>query len=533
MHSQSSALLHESLFKEGEFNPNAPALRFKAERCSYGELAQKVMRVSESLQHFDSGTRIAVLLPNCPESVVAAYASFASGNIFVPINPLLRPRQIQHILNDSGASVLVTARYLLDSFTSTRELPGEITTVVLIDDLNPGRNLPRGVKLHSWSYLLHGRRETRSAADETPKTPDPAVLLYTSGSTGLAKGILISHQNLIDGAEIVSGYLGNTRNDRILAALPVSFDYGFSQVTTSLLSGAELVLTNFSLPQQLVSEIVQNRVTGLAGVPTMWQQLIDCSWPAGCDEHLRYITNSGGRLSRDTLARLRSRFGKTRVFLMYGLTEAFRSSYLDPDLIDERPDSIGKALPGVQLHVVNERGELCAPGEPGELVHSGKLVTLGYWNNPAASANRFRPPPSSCRLDTAEPPSVWTGDIVTLDSDGFLYFSERADQLLKCSGYRVSPSEIEQAILESGLADEVVAVGLPDERRGHRVAIALVPSNPNEDNDFAIRHVCARELPPYMQPEEILVVEALPVTPNGKPDRQAIRSMFRTNDSAS
>ena len=211
---------------------------------------------------------------------------------------------------------------------------------------------------------------------------------------------------------------------------------------------------------------------------------------------------------------------------MYGLTEAFRSSYLDPELVDRYPDSIGRAIPGVSLHVVNRQGELCQAGETGELVHSGALVTLGYWNNSEATARRFRTLPGSVDSAPSSEFAVWTGDIVRQDKNGILYFVERADHMLKCSGYRISPMEIEETIYESGLVEQVIAVGLPAANHGQRIALAVVPKSKGEDNDFAIRHVCARELPPYMQPDELLILETLPLTANRKPDRLATKEMF-------
>jgi acyl-CoA synthetase (AMP-forming)/AMP-acid ligase II len=195
-------------------------------------------------------------------------------------------------------------------------------------------------------------------------------------------------------------------------------------------------------------------------------------------------------------------------------------------LVDEYPDSIGRPIPGVQLHVVRPDGTLCAPDEPGELVHSGALVALGYWNDPEATAEKFRPLPASSGTDLQPELAVWTGDIAKQDRNGLLFFLERADSMLKCSGYRISPTEIEETIYESGLVKHVVAVGIPDEINGQRIGLAVVPKSAHDDTDFALRYVCARELPPYMQPAEISVLDHLPVNANGKPDRASIEALF-------
>ena len=214
---------------------------------------------------------------------------------------------------------------------------------------------------------------------------------------------------------------------------------------------------------------------------------------------------------------------------MYGLTEAFRSSYLDPSLVEQYPDSIGKALPGVDLYVVRPDGSLCQANEPGELVHTGALVALGYWNDAEATERRFRPIRVASDAEGSSRRAVWSGDIVTRDEDGLLFFVERADSMIKCSGYRISPTEIEETVYESGLVKHVAAVGIPDSAVGQRIGLVVVPKSAHEDIDFALRHVCARELPPYMQPDEILVLEKLILTANGKPDRTAMEKLFRSH----
>src|SRR5690606_1031648 len=304
-----------------------------------------------------------------------------------------------------------------------------------------------------------------------------AALLYTSGSTGRPKGVVLSHRNLVSGAHIVSGYLQNTRSDRILAALPLSFDYGLSQVTTALAVGACAVLTTYVLPAALVQEVVRERITGLAGVPTMWMNLSALEWPPEATQRLRYITNSGGALAAAVIERLRRRLPNTKIFCMYGLTEAFRSTYLDPDELSQRMGSIGKAIPGQEIIVVRPDGSQCEPEEVGELVHRGSLVTLGYWNDPELTARRFRP----LRRTPAQVPhvdiAVWSGDLVKTDAEGYLYFVGREDHMIKSSGYRISPSDIEEIVLEVPGVLEAAVVGVPDETLGQRIAVAVVPSD--------------------------------------------------------
>ncbi len=369
------------VIKHADSQPEATAIGFKQDTVTYNDLLEATAKLANSLQsgNHAPGSCVAVLLPNCPESIVAALAAFAVGLIYVPINPLLRRRQLLHVLQNSGARTLVTTNYLFTPLARDPDFTDQLDCVILTDSESS-----RAPQLSGHAPRVEGLNEftagfsTRLPTEKCSVTNEaPAVIFYTSGSTGKAKGVLVSNKNITDGARIVAGYLENSKSDRLLAALPLSFDYGFSQVTTALFTGGAAVLTNYTLPQPLLSEVLIHKATGLAGVPTMWLQLANTRWPEGDYSGLRYLTNSGGRIANSVLRKVRSHLPRARFYLMYGLTEAFRSSFLEPDKIDEKPDSIGKAIPEVELHVLNEKGKSCAPDEPGELVHSGALHNIG------------------------------------------------------------------------------------------------------------------------------------------------------------
>lgn len=522
----SIALLHAMLKINSTLRPDASALGYGDEKFTWKELADLVDRVAAEFMKLGvtRRSRVAVLLSNRPESVVSAFATMSIGGIFVPVNPLLRPRQISHIMRDCEPSLLVTTGYFASILEDCIQVTGSLKSVVLVDEL-PGGSAYGRVNTSHWQNLV-SEKSVSSSITHPLASDDPAIIFYTSGSTGLAKGVLLSHRNLLDGARIVSRYLASTEVDRILAALPISFDYGFSQVTIGTYVGAETILTNFSLPQQLRSEVIKHEITGLAGVPTMWRHIASLEWPDSVLQRLRYITNSGGHLPLIVQEELRNSFPETEMFLMYGLTEAFRSTILDAKLAQSRPDSIGMPLPGVNIHVINEDGNPCDIDEPGELVHSGALVATGYWNNPEATARKFRQLPALIHIDDSDRTAVWSGDIVRKDKDGLLYFLERSDFMIKSSGYRISPAEIEDAVLESRLVDSVVAIGIPDEKLGQRIGLAVVPLSAQFCEELAIRHLCALSLPPFMQPDEIRFLSELPLTANGKPDRHELYSLF-------
>lgn len=351
-----------------------------------------------------------------------------------------------------------------------------------------------------------------------------AAILYTSGSTGRPKGVVLSHRNLVAGAASVASYLGNNADDRILSVLPLSFDYGLNQLTTAFEVGACAVLMNYLLPRDIPAAVAVHGITGLAAVPALWTQLARQAWPQV--DTLRYITNSGGVMPQATLASLRRMLPATKVFLMYGLTEAFRSTYLPPEELDRRPDSIGRAIPNAEVLVLRPDGSPCAAGEPGELVHRGALVSLGYWNDAAQTAQRFRPLPRSGAGLPLPEIAVWSGDTVKRDEEGFLYFVGRADDMIKVSGYRISPAEIEEVILASGLAAEAAALGVPHPALGQ--AIVIVAKRAEKDvTPATLLQECRRCLPAYMLPSHIAVNEEdLPRNPNGKIDRKALQAEF-------
>ena len=321
---------------------------------------------------------------------------------------------------------------------------------------------------------------------------DIAAIFYTSGSTGKPKGVVLSHRNLLVGGASVSQYLENDEKDCILAALPLSFDAGFSQLTTGFTAGAHVVLVNYLLPGDVVRLCAKHRVTGLTCVPPLWIQLIDQDWPAEATQSLRYFANTGGRMPKTTLDRLRAIFPAAKPFLMYGLTEAFRSTYLDPSEVDRRPDSIGKAIPNAEILVVREDGSPCDPGEEGELVHRGALVAMGYWNDPERTAERFRPAPGrDAAVCTPRPRSgraTWSSPTRRASCTS----SGRRDEMIKTSGYRVSPAEIEEVAYATGLVGDAVALGVEDPRLGQHVLLAVSPANGNGlDPDVPAHASCA------------------------------------------
>jgi len=505
---------------------DAPAVTFRSHTLSYSELRDRVSRAASGLHALgvQRGDRVVVYAEKRIETVVALLATAAAGAVFVPVNPLSRPRQLGHVLADCGARVVITTaeRWATVRAVLVPDTPAGHVVLIgrpagpAVPGQGPGE---AGWRVHDWAALARAAPVLVPGAAAVIDQ-DVAAILYTSGSSGQPKGVVLSHRNILAGAASVASYLGHGPDDVLLAVLPLSFDAGLSQVTTALIAGAHVVLMNYLLPAGVIRLCASHQITGLTCVPPLWLQLAGPDWPAGATRRLRYFASTGGRMPRVTLDRLRGQFPGAEPFLMYGLTEAFRSAYLNPAEVDRRPDSIGKAIPNAEILVVRPDGSPCAPGEHGELVHRGALVALGYWNDPARTAERFRPVPGSAgpRPEIA----VWSGDTVYRDDDGFLYFVGRTDEMIKTSGYRVSPAEIEEAAYATGLVAEAVALGVEDAQLGQRIVLAVTMRGPGRGGDELSRAL-AGQLPAYMRPQHIDVLPQLPRSPNGKFDRAGLR----------
>ena len=458
---------------------------------TYAELDDAVGRNAAQLlaTGLQRGDRVASWMGKTMLACVLPVAAARAGLVHVPINPVLRRAQTAHILADSGAKLLIANHARLQSLGQ--------------GDLSKARPMP----LEAW--LAPGPALPASACD-----PNELVsLLYTSGSTGRPKGVMLSHANLWLGAVSVAHYLGLASHDRTLAVLPLAFDYGQNQLLAAWACGSTAIAFDYLLPRDVIRAIGRHDVTVLAGVPPLWLQLAEQDW-GEASATLRTLTNSGGHLPEPLVRRLRTLFPQAKLHLMYGLTEAFRSSSLDPALVDTHPDSVGTAIPFAELRVVRPDGSDAEPGEEGELVHSGPLVAQGYWKDPERTAHRFRKGPNG--------KEVWSGDTVVKGKDGLIRFRGRDDAMIKVSGNRVSPTEIEEAALASGVVSDAAAFGVPNERLGQ--AIVLVAVGKGEAAEERLQAHLRRELPPHMLPQRFVWKQALPVGPNGKLDRTALKA---------
>jgi acyl-CoA ligase (AMP-forming) (exosortase A-associated) len=521
-----ATLLPDLIALSAQRDPRAVALTYNQQSLAYGELQQAVDRFASGLigLGLQRGERVAIYLEKRFETVIASFGAAAAGGVFVPLNPLLKPAQVAYILRDCNVRVLVTSPERLALLSPVLAACHDLRQVVV---LNAEQALPAatGLSISRWSEVLAAPLRAGHRVIDT----DMLAILYTSGSTGKPKGVVLSHRNMVAGAKSVASYLENRQGDTLLAALPLSFDAGFSQLTTAFHAGARVVLLNYLLPRDVLKALEREKVTGLTAVPPLYIQLSRLEWPASITGHLRYFANTGGRMPGETLAALRARLPQTQPFLMYGLTEAFRSTYLPPDEVERRPDSIGKAIPNAEILVLREDGTPCAANEPGELVHRGALVGLGYWNDAEKTAERYKPlpvhaPGREAGLVLPEL-AVFSGDTVRMDEEGFLYFVGRRDEMMKTSGYRVSPTEVEEILYETKLVGECVAFGVEHATLGQAIHVIATPPPGGTLDAAVLLAECRARMPAYMVPAGIVVRQGpLPRNPNGKIDRKALSS---------
>ncbi len=482
---------------------SAAALQLRGRSLTYKELNSYVGILAHFLRQNGcvAGDRVASWAGKGLLTVLMPLAAARAGLVHVPINPQLKGPQAAYILADSGALMCVT------NAARQAALAGLI---------------PGGCVVLDESVVVSA---LDSSADALPPSPDATdldalvALLYTSGSTGRPKGVMLSHANLSLGAVSVAEYLNLSADDRTLAVLPLSFDYGQNQLLSTWYAGGLVVPLDYLTPRDVVKACAAHHITTLAAVPPLWVQLAEFDWPVEAVSSMRRLTNSGGALTEPLVRRLRAMFPKADLYPMYGLTEAFRSTYLDPELVDSHPSSMGRAIPFAEILVVGSDGAECEPDVPGELVHCGPLVAKGYWQDPERTKQRFKPAPAHSQMGGT---AVWSGDTVRRDAEGLLYFEGRDDAMIKVSGHRISPNEIEEVALATGYVAEALAIGRKNDRTGAEIWLLLRAAVGAADDNAAVMAHFKAALPSFMQPAHIVWLDSFPKNPNGKIDRAAL-----------
>lgn len=490
-------------------DPEADALVMRSGTLSYKMLNHRVGLLAAWLQGqgLAKGDRVATWLAKTELACIMPLAAARAGLVHVPVNPLLKPAQVLHIVADSGAKLLISNSGRLKTLEDSDIHCGLFEDKIVSSDLG-------------------SIAEPMVPSAATTDTDNLAAILYTSGSTGRPKGVMLSNANLTLGALSVAEYLKLSANDRTICVLPLSFDYGQNQLFSAWAAGGCAVPLDYLTPRDVMKACAREKITTLAAVPPLWVQLVEHEWPEEAVASMRRLTNSGGALTPTLVQQLRGLFGSgTDIYAMYGLTEAFRSTYLDPALIDDNPTSMGRAIPFAEILVVDKAGAIAGPDQAGELVHCGPLVARGYWNDPERTAQRFRNAPEASSYGGT---AVFSGDTVKRSEDGLLYFVSRDDAMIKSSGNRISPTEIEEIAVESGIIAEAVALGVPDERLGQAIRLFVRAVDPEPQSATITEQLVKylkQNLPNFMHPRDIVPLSEFPKNPNGKLDRNALASM--------
>ena len=492
--------------------PDKAAIVSRARTISFGELHQEAMATAECLHGMGiaAGDRVGICMEKSVDQVLAILGVLYANAVVVPILPRLKGPNIRHIIDNSGMTAMITDA---ERLAEVREF-GDLTRLIT----------GHGEIGEEWPNLPYLRRFLKPRQLFNRIGNDHAAIIYSSGSTGRPKGILIAHRNLAEGADIVAEYLGTREDDRIGCVLSFNFDYGMNQIWQTIRQGCTLYLHDLALPNDLFAMMSKERITALPVMPVIITKMFDRRLKVstgGFDfASLRYVSSTGGRLSSDMIADLKGAFPKARIFSMFGLTEAFRSTYLDPDKLESHPTSVGKSIPDCQVMVLDEHGEECAPHVVGELVHRGTTVTKGYWCDPENTAKVFRQHPRFPGETL-----VFSGDRVHRDEDGLLYFVARGDDMIKTKGFRVSPTEVEAEVVRHPEVVDAVAFAVPNIAIGEDVGCAYTTVSGNPLPEATLRQFLKTSLPNHMVPAMLLHFDNFPITGNaGKLDRKSIRA---------
>jgi amino acid adenylation domain-containing protein len=493
--------------------PDKVALVCDGQRLTYATIDAQANRLAHALRArgVRRGDRVGLYLNNSVELVVAIFATLKAGGVFVIINHTTKFDKLSFILNNCRAIALFApARQQQLVSDAMAEVPSLKFAVLC----GKGSVVPAD-NLLTFEDSLTGYPNDRPTCVNIDV--DLACLIYTSGSTGDPKGVMSAHRNVVAAASSIIEYLRNVPDDIVINVLPLSFDYGLYQLLMVFKFGGRLVLEKgFSYPASILEKMVEERVTGFPGVPTMYAILLQMDLSAYDLSALRYVTNTGAALPPAHIATIREAFPWVQVYSMYGVTETKRTLYLPPEEVDRRPGSVGIAIPNTEVWIEDEAGNRLGPKEIGELVARGSHVMCGYWENPEATARSFRPGPFPGEQ------VFYTGDLFRMDEDGFLNFVGRKDDVFKCRGQKVAPKEVENVLYSIPGVVEAAIIGVPDPVLGRAPKAFIVLDGVELSETDVMRH-CRAHLEDHMLPKYVEFRDELPKTTSGKIKKTNLR----------
>jgi len=517
-------LLREGLIESATRYPEKVALVIEGEEYTYGQLLDISQRVARALldRGLQRGDRVGVYMDNTWPCITSIYGTLLAGGVFLMINPQTKADKLQYILQDSGAVLLMTDGHLSGQYVKAAaglpDLQGIISSGTLPDAEQCS------VCLESFDDVL---RESDPLVEPCFTIPnDLAALIYTSGSTGHPKGVMQTHQAMVFAAWSLIEYLRLSEADRILLVLPLAFDYGLYQLLMTMKLGATLIVErSFTFPGRIYQVMCTQKVTVVPGVPTIFSTMI-----AGHKRkkllfpQVTRVTNTAAALSAEFIPFLHEIFPNALIYKMYGLTECKRVSYLEPELVDEKPASVGRPIPGTEVFLRTPAGEPVHPGSEGILYVRGPHVMAGYWNKPELTAKVLQPGPLPGER------VLCTGDWFRLDEDGFLYFAGRSDDIIKTRGEKVSPVEVEQTLYGIDGIRQAVVTGVDDPHFGQAVCAFVLVEKDCPLTDRRIKKICLSRLENFMVPRDVFCLEAFPRTANGKIDIKALLAEHYSED---
>ncbi len=495
--------MHRELARAARYYRNKVALNDKQTKFTYQELDEASSVLAEFLleQNVKPGDRVGILFTKCVWEVVCIYAIFKAGGVMVHLNPYFKWDQIAHVVADCDVKTLLLHENRL-RIVKEHLIDGNFFDLIVCYSK---KGICHDLNCYDLNSILKRNNIDESRLPKG-KRSDTAAIIYTSGSTGKPKGVVVTHQIFYEATMCSVTVFDNNQHDCLISVTPFSFDGALSQLFTMVNVGGRLVLQESLLPKDIVTTLIQHKITGVHAMPTFWRMLNQRHSPFGKHEypHLRYVSIIGEVFPGNELSQLRKILMHSRFFMMYGTTEAFRSTFLPPSEFDTKPGSVGKPFPGVKLRVLDEFGRDCPTGKVGMIVHSGAFVSPGYWKNPLATREKFR--------DGA----YYTGDLGKLDSDGYLYFHGREDTMLKVNGYRVSPEEIESFLTRIPGVEAAMVTGVYSSTRPTTIKAFVVKKAHADNDEFLLKKHCKQGLPHYMIPTVFEFTEELPRTESYK-----------------
>ncbi len=502
-------LLHDSLRTTAANRPERTAVLCDNRATSFAELDRASDSLAAALQQsgVGRGDRVATLLENSIELVVSMFGVLKAGAAFTLIYPGTPAIKLRALLNDCQPRTLIAPRSLE---TACLEASNGLSTPPKLLHCGPGEE---------FEAILAKRGET--LRDVRIASGDLAAIIYTSGSTGDHKGVMLPHKTLSSTTGVIADYLGNTADDVVACVLPLTFSYGLCQVLAGALTGYTLLLEqSFAFPLDVLKRMREHRATGMPAVPTIIARMLQVLPHDGVDlSSLRYMTNAAAPLPPAHIQRVRELLPQARFFSMYGQTECTRTCFLDPELIDQFPSSVGRGIAKSEVFVIDDSGRRAGPNVVGELVVRGTNVMQGYWNRPAQTAEKLRPCP-----DLPGGTALFTGDLFRTDDHGLLYFVARADDVFKCRGEKVSPREIENALCQMPEISEAAVFGVDDPIDGMAIKAVIVPREDMTILERDVRRHCHRNLEAALMPKHIEFRKSLPKTESGKVRKRDLRS---------